>query len=381
MEHCDVVIVGGGPAGSACARRLVESGADVVVVDKQPFPRNKPCAGWITPQVVEEIELDSEEYARGHVFQPITAFRTGMIGRDEVETRYDKPVSYGIRRFEFDHYLLLRCGARLRLGEAVASLELSRDGWVVNGELAAPVLVGAGGHFCPVARELGRVRGERTSVVAAQEVEFEIPAEERGLVDVHPERPELFFCDDLQGYGWCFRKGDFLNVGLGRVDREGLSGHVAAFCDFLRERGKLGCKLPARFAGHAYQLYESAPPKLFDERVLLVGDAAGLAYPQSGEGILPAVVSAHLAADTILNTAGRYSAADLEPYAGRIEHRLGKPRAQSAADWLPAGWLRFIAARLLATSWFSRRVVLERWFLHLDEADRAADIALPASAH
>jgi flavin-dependent dehydrogenase len=202
--------------------------------------------------------------------------------------------------------------------------------------------------------------------VAAQEVEFEIPAGEHSLVHVDAHKPELFFCEDLQGYGWCFRKGDFLNIGLGRVDKEKLSAHVAAFCDFLRDRGKVRCEIPSHFAGHAYQLYEHAPPKLVDKRVMLIGDAAGLAYPQSGEGILPAIVSAKIAADVVEGANGRFTAADLKPYAARLEARLGKPRTGSATDWLPAGWLRFVAARLLATRWFSQRVVLEKWFLHRD---------------
>ena len=72
---CDVLIVGGGPAGSACARRLREAGLDVVVIDKAVFPRDKVCAGWITPQVVEDLQIDPDRYRQGRTFQPITGFR------------------------------------------------------------------------------------------------------------------------------------------------------------------------------------------------------------------------------------------------------------------------------------------------------------------
>ena len=58
MESCDVLIVGGGPAGSTCAWQLRQAGLDVLVMDKQTFPRDKVCAGWITPAVVESLELD-----------------------------------------------------------------------------------------------------------------------------------------------------------------------------------------------------------------------------------------------------------------------------------------------------------------------------------
>ena len=70
------------------------------------------CAGWITPQVVAELELDTEDYRRGRTFQPITGFRTGVIAEPgAIETSYGRPVSFGIRRCEFDHYLLQRSGA------------------------------------------------------------------------------------------------------------------------------------------------------------------------------------------------------------------------------------------------------------------------------
>src|SRR5260221_13358627 len=152
METCDCLVVGGGPAGSSCARALVLAGLDVVVLDKANFPRDKICAGWITPAVVDELELDLADYRCERTLQPITGFRTGVIGGRPVCTQYDRPVSYGIRRCEFDHYLLARAGARLRLGAPLRSLRREQDQWIVNDGIQAPVVVGAGGHFCPVAR-------------------------------------------------------------------------------------------------------------------------------------------------------------------------------------------------------------------------------------
>src|ERR671931_661911 len=122
-EACDVLIVGGGPAGSSCAWGLRGSGLDVMVIDRATFPRDKVCAGWITPQVVSALDIDGDDYRRGRTFQPIVGFRTGLIGAaDDVEITYNRPVSFGIRRCEFDHYLLQRCGARLKLGVPIASI-------------------------------------------------------------------------------------------------------------------------------------------------------------------------------------------------------------------------------------------------------------------
>ena len=155
MDSCDVLIVGGGPGGSSCARTLRDAGADVVVIDKAVFPRDKVCAGWITPQVVDDLELDLDEYANGRTLQAIRGFRAGVIGRSrDVTTMYDHAVSYGIRRCEFDHYLLARSGARLYLGQGLAQIRREGPSWIVNERLKAQMLVGAGGHFCPVARML-----------------------------------------------------------------------------------------------------------------------------------------------------------------------------------------------------------------------------------
>jgi flavin-dependent dehydrogenase len=371
MDACDVLIVGGGPAGSSCAWGLRTSGLDVRIIDRQDFPRDKVCAGWVTPQVVAALDLDLEDYQRSRVCQPITGFRTGMIGGREVANHYDQPVSYGIRRCEFDHYLRDRTGVPHHT-EGVASIERADGGWLINGRLRTRLLVGAGGHFCPVARTLGARSKDSSLVVAAQEIEFAATPAELAAGTIDAAMPELFFCPDLQGYGWCFRKGDYLNIGLGRTDREQLSAHVQTFVDFLRARGKVTCDLPARFHGHAYQLYERSVPTLVDENVLLVGDAAGLAYPQSGEGIRPAVESGLLAADTILSAGGRYDRQRLEAYARKLVTRLGTPRASSPSDWLPASWLRVLAARLMASRQFARRVVIERWFLHMHDAALAS---------
>jgi len=371
-DRCDVLIVGGGPAGSSCAWGLRGSGLDVVVADRKTFPRDKVCAGWITPQVVEALAIDLADYQSTRICQPITGFRTGIIGGREIENHYDHPVSYGIRRCEFDAYLLDRAGGRRLVGENISRIERAADGWIINGNLHARLLVGAGGHFCPIARQLGARSEESSLVVAAQEIEFLVSDEELSRGTIQAAVPELYFCGDLAGYGWCFRKGNFLNIGLGRTDHEQLSQHVREFVDVLRQRGKVTAAVPERFHGHAYQLYERTQPRLCDDRVLLVGDAAGLAYPQSGEGIRPAVESGLLAAQTIAAAAGDYRRDKREPYARRLVERLGAPRSAAATDWLPASWLRVLAARLMASRQFARRVVIERWFLHMHEPALAA---------
>ena len=252
-----------------------------------------------------------------------------------LETEYDRPVSYGILRCEFDAYLLHRSGADVRAGTRVETIERDGRDWIVDGDLRAPLLAGAGGHFCPVARHLG-ARRERDPVVVAQEIEWPLRPDQERETAVRGDTPELYFCADLKGYGWAFRKGDRLNVGLGRLDRQGLAAHVAAFHEFLVSARRVPSDLPRRWHGHAYLLYEAQRPRIVDDGALLVGDAAGLAYAASGEGIRPAVESALLAAQVVVAARGRYGQADLEPYRRALEARFGTGRAALRLP-IPAG--------------------------------------------
>ena len=375
MKICDVLIVGGGPAGSSCAWALRGSGLDVLIIDKQTFPRDKVCGGWITPQIMDELQLDPADYARGRAFQPICGFRTSRMGDPEVETNYGRAVSYGIRRFEFDDYLLKRCGVPVLEGVAFDSMERQNGSLLVNGEIKARLVVGAGGHFCPVARQLGAKMGNE-EIVVAQEAEFEMDARQQAACSIKPEIPELYFCADMRGYGWCFRKGNVLNVGLGRLDRSSLSAHVADFLAFLKRTGKVAFELPASILGHAYLIYSKTTRNLVDDGVMLIGDSAGLAYSQSGEGIRPAIESGLLAAKVITEAAGDYRREKLDPYVGLLRQRYGHTRG----DWATAVGRRLsprmvagIARRLLRMQWFAKNVVMEKWFLHMVDEPVAAE--------
>lgn len=367
-QSFDVLIVGGGPAGSTLAWSLRDAGLRIAVLDKQTFPRDKVCAGWVTPAVMQELAIDLDDYARGRTLQPIYGFKVSQIGGREIETRYsDKPASYSIRRCEFDDYLLKRSGATLLLGEKFKAMQRTEGGWLVNDHYQAKLVVGAGGHFCPVVRQLGARLGQAETVVAAQEIEFEMRPEQLAQCSVAPDVPELFFCEDLTGYGWVVRKGNFLNIGLGREDNHKLSEHIAAFRQMLIEQGKIPADTPEKFHGHAYLLYPHATRPLLQDGVLIIGDAAGLAYAQSGEGIRPAVESALLAAQVIKHAGGDYSLQKLAAYQTRIMERLGRRERKELTDYLPQWFKQSLAGALLNTHWFVRNVVVERWFLHSEQ--------------
>ena len=364
METADVLIVGGGPAGSSCAWALSRMGVNTLVLDKAAFPRDKLCAGWITPAVFAELKIDPVEYGKGRTCQPITGFRTGRIGGPETTVDYGRPVSFGIRRREFDQYLLERCGARMCLGEAVRTFQRTGENWVVNDRFGAPMLVAAGGHFCPVAGGFTDTAKRRAPVVAAQEIEFPLDVRQQVACPVEPNIPEIYFCDDLAGYGWCFRKGDFLNVGLGREDRCRLHQHVARFRDWLDGRGRIPPNTPTKFRGHAYYLHGHSPRRLSDHGLLVVGDAAGLAYAQSGEGIRPAIESGLIAARVIAAAGGDYRGDRLKPYDEQIIARFGRRGSIDSRPGAISGAIRrFLGATMLSNRWLVRRVVLDRWFL------------------
>ena len=357
MTDCDALIVGGGPAGSTCARALRQAGWDVIVTDRAGFPRDKVCAGWLTPDVFRLLDLAPAEYRdAGLTLQEITGFRTGLLRRPSLDTPYARVVSYAIRRREFDEFLLRR--AEVRVLEQTALTSLRRDGrvWTANEEIRTPLVIGAGGHFCPVARRL-RDRAAPSPPVVAKEAEYRLDG--YGST-VAPNVAEFFFCQDLDGYGWCVRKGEYLNVGIGRRRSAHFTAHVNDFVSFLESSGKAPGASRLQWRGHAYLASGVGPRPVVADGLLLIGDAAGLAYPESGEGIRPAIESARLAAQTAIAAGSHYGVEDLAAYQAAVSRLHPRVRCSSA---VVRSVQTAIGGALLESRSFTRHVVLNRWFL------------------
>jgi 2-polyprenyl-6-methoxyphenol hydroxylase-like FAD-dependent oxidoreductase len=208
-------------------------------------------------------------------------------------------------------------------------------------------------------------------LVVAQEIEFVMSSKEQAACRIDPQMPELYFCEDLEGYGWCFRKADVLNIGLGRRGGDGrrLGVEVEQFAAALRQWGRIDFDLPRRLRGHAYLVSDQSPRRLIDDGLLVIGDAAGMAYPASGEGIRPAVETGLMAAAAI-RAAGRggFLRADLQSYERAVRARFGQPRPATAGrDPRPQAWQTALGRRLLGWPWFARHIVMDRWFLHTHE--------------
>jgi flavin-dependent dehydrogenase len=160
----DVIVIGGGPAGSSCARTLVRGGARVAVVDRAEFPRVKLCAGWLSAPIWDVLELHPGDYPGG--LWEWNTCHVHFRGADHAVACK----GWFIRRFELDDFLLRGSGAELHLGRNVRAIERDAEGRWVVGELRARHLVGAGGTHCPVARIVQPPRP--AGPVGVQEHEF-----------------------------------------------------------------------------------------------------------------------------------------------------------------------------------------------------------------
>jgi flavin-dependent dehydrogenase len=314
MIHSEVIIVGGGPAGAACAWRLRQNQVDCLVLDQSPFPRLKPCAGWITPQVLKNLKIEINEYPCG-----ITTFNSFYVSFRGIHSRTPGK-QYAIRRYEFDEWLLNRAAVPLRV-HTVRQITPTTGGYSIDGEYFARYLVGAGGTYCPVYRNLFEVDSPRDKklLVVAQQDEFQY-----SVSDAHCH---LWFQENhLPGYAWYVPKvNSYVNVGVGGFIHELQARHdsLKRHWDLLvqkLERMGLVHGHSYKPVGHSYYV-RSKVAELRKDNAFLVGDSAGLATLDMGEGIGPAIQSGLLAAEAILN-GGEYRVDSIPRYSQGLLARI-----------------------------------------------------------
>ena len=314
MERFDAVVIGAGPAGSTAAYRLATAGARVLLVDRARFPRDKPCGGGLTDRAVDQLPVDVTPVVEDRV----ATFELGLRYEQRFERRSTSPLILMTQRRRLDAYLAERAqeaGAVFHDGAKVGSISSGGSVTVDGYRVRSGALIGADGVNGTTARAVGLDGGHDHAVALEGNVPFEALSEGRFRGRVLVELGTV-----PGGYAWVFPKGDHVNVGVGGWLREGprLRAHLSRVC---REYGipedrlerTRGYRLPMRRAGSS-----SATG-----RTLLVGDAAGLVDPLSGDGIYEAFLSARLAAEAVLT--GR-----LEGYAAALARALG-PHA--AASW------------------------------------------------
>ena len=323
MESCDVIVVGGGPAGSTAAWQLVKAGADVIVLDQAAFPRLKLCAGWVTPEALADLELDPDDYP------------ASFMTFDELHLHWKlltaKPPTrqHSIRRYEFDDFLLRRSGARV-LQHKVREIREDGDAFIVDDRFRAGHLIGAAGTPCPVYRSLFSVSHPRSHALQTATYEQEFPYDWQD-----PACHLWFFDDGLPGYAWYVPKANgHINVGLGgmaeqlKTKKRRVQDYWRRFVRRLERRGLVRHD-DYQPKGYSYFLRDRVDT-VQRGNAYLTGDAAGLATRDLCEGIGPAVRSGRLAAQSIIEGT---------PYS------LDSVRTLSGSGW-PSRWLerRFAGA-------------------------------------
>jgi len=309
VEQTDVVIVGGGPAGSTCAWKLRQAGLDVIVLDRAAFPRTKLCAGWVTPEAMADLNLAEDSYPCG-----LITFKTLYLHWKKLTIKH-RMRQHSIRRIEFDEFLLQRAGAKF-VRHQVREIAVAGGNYVIDNRFQCRYLVGAGGTRCPVYRKIFHDQNPRASVLQTATYEYEFP------YDWEDENCHLwFFGDGLPGYSWYVPKADgHVNVGLGgmveklRQKNDNLQTYWQKFVALLESKG-LVLSDDMSPTGYSYFLRGNVEQVRIDN-AYIIGDAVGLATVDMCEGIGPAVKSGLLAANSIVSGAD-YSAAQINRYSGR----------------------------------------------------------------
>lgn len=313
----EVVVVGAGPAGSTAAREIARRGHEVLLLDRARFPRDKPCGGGVTVRCAGLLPFDIEPV----VEQVITgAILSGPNGKTAVREA-DRPLTFLTQRRRLDALLVERAqeaGVEFRDGTPVKELFWTPDGYRVRladgSQVRSRVVIGADGANGVVATYLGFDHALESAVA----LEGNLPCPD-GLPPWIEGKVALALGLLPGGYGWLFPKGDHINVGVG--------GWKAAVGPRLRESldaytRSFGWEPSALTNLRGHHLPMQRPGTvLAGVSAAVVGDAAGLVDPLSGEGIYAAIASGVAVAPAVDDyLAGRTSS--LAAYQFAIEREL-----------------------------------------------------------
>ena len=319
MSSFDVAVVGAGPAGSTAAYHLAGAGFRTLLVDRATFPRDKPCGGGVTLRAARLLPFSLEPVVEDRIERIECRLRYGP----SFERRARAPLALMTQRRRLDHFLLEQAaaaGADVRDGVRVA--DVHPTGLTVDGkEIQARAVLGADGCNGTSARSLGLAK----EIVHGVALEANVAANAARRTR-YGGAMVLEIAVVRGGYGWIFPKDDHVNVGVGGDSSEAprLRERLQELCethgiDPDEATDTRGYRLPMRRPGSRLAWGSAA----------VIGDAAGLVDPFSGDGMYEAFLSARLAADATADfLAGR--AASLEPYERAV--------SRSITPLTQAGW-------------------------------------------
>jgi geranylgeranyl reductase family protein len=295
----DVVVVGSGPAGSTCARQLARDGLSVAILDKASPPRYKTCGGGVVGRARKLVDFD---------LAPVVEHECHAVEMrllDEhvcVRVEREEPLVSMTMRTDFDGRMLeqaLRAGARLIAPCELRELETGRNDLLVatsNGSLRTRYVVAADGASSRTARAAGWPENLRNIPAVESEVRVDRAAFERLR-----STARFDFGLPRHGYAWVFPKREHLSVGCLTTRRgsQGLRQCVDRYLELLgvdriETRTDHGSLIPVT----------PRSTVLARDRILLTGDAAGLADPVTCEGITHAIISGRLAGQAIATAPG-----------------------------------------------------------------------------
>jgi geranylgeranyl reductase family protein len=324
--RCDyeVIVVGAGPGGSTAAAYCARAGLKTLLIEKERMPRYKACGGCLSVKTLRLLDVDPSPVIENRVYG--AKFTYGL--KDPFHIESIEPMGFMVMRERFDPLMVQRAlqeGVEFLEGEKVTRVDPQGDRVGVElkkgRKLFCAYLIGADGGVSTVARSvsLKRARQKQFGMGLESEVPFEgapdFPEEQR--TTVHLDFGAVPF-----GYAWVFPKRDGLSIGVGGMFQKASNIHPRRFFDdFIRGLKFVDEKQIGRVVGHPLPCFYDGGEPVSRGRVLLVGDAADLMDPLTGEGIYYAIRSGKLAAEAIVRS--REKGMDPAPtYQGALQNEI-----------------------------------------------------------